>query len=87
MKPCTNCGYLKQSSDNKVTLTREQFSKVRKGSVLKSPKGTLRMVISPRKRTSEFVTFMKVCETGIKSNHTTTYVYNDIRKGYTLLQI
>jgi hypothetical protein len=87
MKHCPCCGYLKESNDKAVTLTREQFQRVRKGSILKSPKGTLRQVISLRKRTSEFVTFMKVCETGIKTNHTTTYAYNDIRKGYTLVKV
>lgn len=68
------------------TLTREEWSKIRKGSILRSPSGALRKVISSKSRDSEYVTFFKLNESGIRNNPTTTYVYNDLCRGYILVK-
>ena len=83
MSLCQCCGQLKKPQNAKACISRRQWEKIKKGSILISPKGTLRKVVSEKKPGSMFVTFMKVND----PLQTTTYVYHDIYRTYKIFKV
>ena len=83
MKKCKYCGQIGLPSNDTAKISSKEWVEIKKGSILKSPSGILRKVVSPRTKGSIYITFQKLYD----PLRTTTYVYHDLYKKYTIVKV